>query len=57
MLIRVPLLEGAPGQSTALPRGLTVLGFIVNGLISGLSLAEHSDSGSFLVVCALLSKD
>ena len=29
---------------------LTVLGFMVMGLVSGLSLANHSDSESFLVV-------
>ena len=27
------------------------------GLVSGLTLANHSDSGSFLVVHALLSQD
>ena len=32
---------------------LTVLGFIVMGLVSVLSLADHSDSGFFLVVHAL----
>ena len=32
------------------------LGFIVVGLVSGLSLANHSDSGSFLVVQALFSQ-
>ena len=36
---------------------LTVLGSIVMGLLSGLSLANHSNSGSFLVVQALLSQD
>ena len=35
----------------------TVSGFMVMGLVSGLSLANHSDSGSFLVVLASLSKD
>ena len=30
---------------------------MVMGLVSGLPLANHSDSGSFLVVCALLSQD
>ena len=33
----------------------TVSGFMVMGLVSGLSLANHSDSGSFLV--ALLNQD
>ena len=30
---------------------------MVMGLVSGLSLANHSDSGSFLVVHALFSQD
>ena len=30
---------------------------MVMGLVSGLPLANHSDSGSFLVVHALLSQD
>ena len=34
-------------RRTALPRGS---GFMVMGLVSGLSLANHSDSESFLVV-------
>ena len=33
------------------------LGFLVLGLVSGLSLANHSDSESFLVVHALFSQD
>ena len=33
------------------------LGFMVMGLVSGLSLANHSDSESFLVVHALFSQD
>ena len=36
---------------------LAVSGFMVMGLISGLSLANHPDSGSFLVVHALFSQD
>ena len=39
---------------TALPCGL---GFMVMGLVSGLSLANHSDSESFLVVQTLFSQD
>ena len=35
----------------------TVWGFMVAGLVSELSLANHSDSGSFLLVHALLSQD
>ena len=46
-------------RRTALPRGsqVTVSGFMVMGLVSRLSLANHSDSGSFLVVHALFSQD
>ena len=36
---------------------LTVSGFMVMGLVSGLSLANHSDSESFLVAHALCSQD
>ena len=36
---------------------LEVLGFMVMGLVSGLSLANHSDSGSFLGAYVLLSQD
>ena len=36
---------------------LSVLGFMMMGLVSGLSLANHSDSESFLVMHALLSQD
>ena len=36
---------------------LAVLGFMVMGLVSGLSLANHSDSESFLVVHALFSQN
>ena len=58
--------ERAPGESsrvreprrTALPHGLPHgLGFTVMGLVSWLSLANHSDSESFLVVNALFSQD
>ena len=35
---------------------LAVSGFMVMGLVSGLSLANHSDSESFLVVHALFSQ-
>ena len=41
-------------RRTALPYGL---GFMVMGLVSGLSLAKHSDSKSFLVAHALLSQN
>ena len=36
---------------------LAVSGFMVMGLVSGLSLASHSDPESFLVVPALFSQD
>ena len=36
---------------------LAVSGFMVMGLVSGLSLANHSDSESFLVVHTLFSQD
>ena len=43
-------------RRTALP-WLTVSDFMVMGLVSGWSLANHSDSESFLVAHALLSQD
>ena len=43
-------------RRTALPHG-SHLGFMVMGLVSGLSLVNHSDSESFLVVCTLFSQD
>ena len=36
---------------------LAVSGFMVMGLVSAFSLANHSDSESFLVVYALFSQD
>ena len=46
-------------KRTAQPRAawLAVSGFMVMGLVSGLSLANHSDSESCLVVHASLSQD
>ena len=46
-------------KRTALSRAtwLAVSGFMVMGLVSGLFLANHSDSESFLVAHALLSQD
>ena len=43
-------------RRTALPHGFQS-GFMVTGFVSGLSLASHSDSGSFLVVHTLFSQD
>ena len=45
--------KGTQENCSALP----VSGFMVMGLVSGLSLANHSDSESFLVVHALFSQD
>jgi len=39
------------------PRRTGLLGFVVMGSVSRLSLANHSDSESFLVVHALFSQD
>ena len=36
---------------------LAILGFMVMGLVSRFSLANHSDAGSFLVVHTLFSQD
>ena len=44
-------------RRTALPHGSQSPGFMVMGLVSGLSLANHSDSESFLVVHTLFSQD
>ena len=41
----------------ALPHGLQSRGFMVMGLVSGLSSTNHSDSESFLVGHALSSQD
>ena len=43
-------------RRTAVTRG-SVSGFMVMGLVSRLSLANHSDSESFLLAQALLSQD
>ena len=42
-------------RGTALPHGS--VSCMAIGVVSGFSLASHSDSGSFLVVHALLSQD
>ena len=47
--------EGAQGNCSA--TWLAVSGFMVMGLVSRLSLANHSDSESFLVGHALFSQD
>ena len=47
--------EGKGTQENCSAAWLTVSGFMVMGLVSGLSLANHSDSESSLVVHALFS--
>ena len=49
--------EGDGTQENCSAAWLTGSGFMVMGLVSGLSLAHHSDSESFLVVHALFSQD
>ena len=49
--------EGKGTQENFSAMWLAVSSVMVIGFISGLSLANHYDSGSFLVVHALLSKD
>ena len=44
-------------RRTALPRGWQSRGFMVMGLVSGVSLANHSNSEAFLVMQASLSQD
>ena len=49
--------EGKETQKNCSAAWLTVSGFMVMGLVSGWSLANHSNSESFLVAHALLSQD
>ena len=49
--------EGKGTQESSSVTWLAVSGVMVMGLVSGLSLANHSDSESFLVVHALFSQD
>ena len=49
--------QGKGNQDIYSATWLAVSGFMVMGLVSGLSLANHSDSGSFLVARASLSQD
>jgi len=49
--------EGKATQENYFATWLTFSGFMGMGLISRLSLANHSDSGSFLGVHASLSQD
>ena len=49
--------EGKGTQENCSVAWLTASGFMVMGLVSGLSLANHYNSESFLVVHTLLSQD
>ena len=49
--------SGKGTQENSSATWLAVSGFMVMGLVSGLSLASYSDSESFLVVHALFSQD
>ena len=49
--------QGKGTQENSSAMGLKVSGFMVMGLVSWLSLGNHSDSESFLVVRALFSQD
>ena len=57
LLTKQEILLGKRTQEKSSVTWLAVSGFTVMGLVSGLSLANHSDSESFLVVHALLSQD
>ena len=48
--------QGKGTQENCSAVRLTVLGFVVLWLVSRLSLANHRDSGSFLVACTSLSQ-
>ena len=49
--------QGKETQENSSAAWLAVSGFMVMGLVSGLSLANHAGSESFLVVHALFSQD
>ena len=49
--------EGKGTQGNCSAAWLAISGFMVMGLVSGWSLANHSNSESFLVVHASLSQD
>ena len=49
--------QGKGTQENCPTMWFVVLGFMVMGLVSGSSLASHSDSESFLVAHTLLSQD
>ena len=49
--------QGGKGKVNCSATWLTVLAFTVMRLVSRLSLANHSDSGSFLIAQGFLSQD
>ena len=49
--------QGKGAQENCSATWLAVSGFMVMGLVSGLSLANHSDSESFLVAHTPLNQD
>ena len=49
--------EGEGTRENCSAMWLSILGFIVMVMVSGLSLTNHSDSGSFMVAHTLLSQD
>ena len=49
--------QGGKGTQNCSATWVAVPGFMVMGLVSGLSLANPSDSGCFLVAYAMLSQD
>ena len=57
MLTEQEILLGKGAQENCSVTWLAVSGFMVMESVSGLSLANHSDSESFLVVHALFSQD
>ena len=57
MLTKQETLLGKGTQENCSAAWLAVSGFTVMGLVSGLSLANHSNSESFLVAHATLSQD
>ena len=57
VLTKHEILLGKGTQEKSSVSWLAVSGFMVMGLVSGLSLANHSDSESFLVLQALFSQD
>ena len=49
--------QGKGNQENSSAMWLAVSSVMVMGIVSGLSLANHYDSGSFLLVHALLSQE